>query len=206
MIPFTYEKFYYRPSIESEERAPSLIIPVTTPDFTKNKTLFAGEIIFRSSNELPSFIAFNYDPFGSKFCLEYNTNRELTSETLTFLSDVLSIGGPSSSTLLRTPLESQESQPQERDDLSCYWNIARVLIRLPSALEIMLMLEDVKAATKEQLIAEVIDEKSFLETITELYKQELITVRGPKILITEKGHSIVEKLRKYYHDGVGLDV
>lgn len=73
--------------------------------------------------------------------------------------------------------------------------IARALVTIPGALEIILMLADVGPALAKDLGEDAAGAENLLEAIAELRRVDLITVKGQTVSLTDAGASVVRSLR-----------
>jgi hypothetical protein len=87
--------------------------------------------------------------------------------------------------------------PPSEEVIAEQTEIARVLVQRPGALELILMLADVKSSQlDEDLSMQVSSPNQLLETVEALRDSGLVTVSNTTIQLTDQGLRVVEKLRK----------
>jgi len=94
------------------------------------------------------------------------------------------------------PLDKRRME-EEPDSPVGTRHIARILARCTGALEVLLMLSATGSFDRRQSVLEATGEESFLETITELCRCDLVVVKGMEFSLTERGEKVVEKLRRW---------
>jgi len=113
-------------------------------------------------------------------------------------------GGPSSMVAAR--IETDMSTLLDRTGKCGTREVARLLVRYPGALEILLMLEDVGPVSTDGLTPSAVDAQHLDGTVAELRRCEMVTVQGKTVYLTERGTFVVRKLRAALREAKTKDV